>query len=117
MKIANYSKLKQMMDNDPYLFQGLTKDREVKFKKWLPNNMHIYNAFIKYANELKWRSNRTYYSARAIWERLRWETMLEDSTGDCKISDLNMPFVSWLSMEAEPDLKGMFKKRRTKAIV
>jgi len=102
------------MDNDPYLFDGLTKDREKKFKAWLPDNMHIYDAFIKFANELKWLNNRKYYSARAIWERLRWESMLQDTDSDCKISDLNMPFVSWLSMEAEPGLKGMFKKRRSK---
>lgn len=112
------------MDNDPLLFNGLTEDREVKFKEWLPENMHIYNAFIKYARELKWRYNRDYYSARAIWERLRWETMMEDSNPfnvdekskgpPPKISDLNMPFVSWLSMYAEPDLKGMFRKRKKK---
>lgn len=112
---TDYSKLKQVMDNDPLLFNGLTEEREVKFKEWLPENMHIYNAFIKYARELKWRNNRDYYSARAIWERLRWETMLEDSNGPPpKISDLNMPFVSWLSMYVEPDLKGMFRKRKKK---
>jgi len=112
---ASYSELKQVMDNDPCLFHGLTKEREVKFKNWLPGNMHIYNTFVHYATELKWGSNRNYYSARAIWERLRWETMLEDSDGPPpKISDLNMPFVSWLSMYAEPPLKGMFRTRKKK---
>lgn len=97
------------------LFGGLTEEREVKFKKWLPKNMHIYNAFIEYARELKWGNNREYYSARAIWERLRWDTMLQDTDGPPpKISDLNMPFVSWLSMSAEPDLEGMFRTRSKK---
>ena len=115
MSDTSYSELKQVMDNDPLLFDGLTEEREVRFKEWLPNNMHIYNAFIKYARELKWRNNRDYYSARAIWERLRWDTWIKDTDGPPpKISDLNMPFVSWLSMNAEPDLKGMFRTRRKK---
>ena len=110
-----YCDLKQIMDDDPYLFYGLTKEREVKFKEWLPNNMHIYVAFFQYATELKCNSNRDYYSARAIWERLRWDTWLQDSEGPPpKISDLNMPFVSWLAMEAEPHLRGMFRTRGKK---
>jgi len=115
-RLKGYPRLKHLMDYDPYLFDGLKKDREKKFKTWLPYNMHIYDAFVKFAYELNRLKNRRYYSARAIWERLRWETMLQDADtdSDCKISDLNMPFVSWLSMEAEPSLKGMFKKRRSK---
>ena len=112
MRSRSYFELKQVLDDNPYLFHGLTKEREVKFKGWLPNNMHIYNAFVQYAVQLKFISNRDYYSARAIWERLRWDTFHQDADGPPpKISDLNMPFVSWLSMEAEQDLRGMFRKR------
>tara|TARA_Y100000588_G_C14057662_1_gene839972 strand:+ start:304 stop:684 length:381 start_codon:yes stop_codon:yes gene_type:complete len=110
---CEYCDLKQLMDDDPYLFHGLTKEREIKFKEWLPNNMHIYDAFFRYATELRCHGHREYYSARAIWERLRWDTLLQDSGGPPpKISDLNMPFVSWLAMYAEPHLSGMFRKRR-----
>lgn len=101
------------MDQRPDLFDGLTYWREQKFKKWLPENMHIYAAFVRYAKQLKSAANRPYYSARAIWERLRWDTILEDRPdGTYKMSDLNMPFVAWLAMAAEPELRGMFKKRK-----
>jgi len=112
---GKYLRLKRIMDNDPHLFQGLTEEREARFKRWLPNNTHVYEAFVDYARELKHANLRQYYSARAIWERLRWDTMTHDTFGgDTKLSDVNMPFVSWLSMAAEIDLHGMFKKRKNR---
>lgn len=109
---GKYLRLKRVMDSDPFLFRGLTEERETRFKRWLPSNTHVYEAFVEYARELKYANRRNYYSARAIWERLRWDTMVHDKFGgDTKLSDVNMPFVSWLSMAAEPDLRGMFKKR------
>ena len=109
---GKYLRLKRVMDSDPFLFRGLTEERETRFKRWLPSNTHVYEAFVDYARELKYANRRNYYSARAIWERLRWDTMVHDKFGgDTKLSDVNMPFVSWLSMAAESDLRGMFKKR------
>lgn len=117
--MRTYQKLEQIMKADIYLFDGLTPYREVIFKKWLPQNMKIYNAFISFAKKLKFARDRKYYSARAIWERLRWESLMQDSPeGEFKMSDLNMPFVSWLAMRAEPELRGMFKvKTRKKAFL
>lgn len=110
--IRSYEELFKLMDNEPHLFDGLTFEREIKFKKWLPNNMHIYFAFVGYAKDLKKTKKRQYYSARAIWERLRWDSFMSDSPqGEFKMCDLSMPFISWLSMRAEPELNGMFKKR------
>ena len=109
---TTYQDLKGVMEEKPMLFDGLTGSREVKFKEWLPHNMNVYTAFVEYALELKYNARREYYSARAIWERLRWDTLIEDTDAEFKISDLNMPFVSWLSMEAEPEMESMFKKRK-----
>ena len=97
---GKYLRLKRVMDSDPFLFRGLTEERETRFKRWLPSNTHVYEAFVEYARELKYANRRNYYSARAIWERLRWDTMVHDKFGgDTKLSDVNMPFVSWLSMD------------------
>lgn len=113
---TTYAELNIIMLNNPDLFKGLTPEREIKFKEWLPDNMAVYHAFVKYAKELRNYQIRNYYSARAIWERLRWDTMVSDTGKLFKLSDLNMPFVSWLSMEAEPDLAGMFQKRKNKTL-
>tara|TARA_Y100001951_G_C11029957_1_gene124420 strand:- start:56 stop:421 length:366 start_codon:yes stop_codon:yes gene_type:complete len=104
------------MENNPNIFLGLDEDRELKFREWLPENMRVYNAFVNFALELKRNARRDYYSARAIWERLRWQSLIEDTDPDFKLSDSSMPFVSWLSMEAEPEMEDMFQKRLAKSM-
>lgn len=111
--MKNYVELQTIMEQNPTLFEGLTPARKVKFKEWLPNNMHIYQEFVRCAQKLRLLQNRYYYSARMIWEKIRWDTIMKDRPeGYFKMSDLNMPFVSWLAMAAEPELKGMFKQKR-----
>ena len=114
--MTTYQDLCGVMENNPNIFLGLDEDRELKFREWLPENMRVYNAFVNFALELKRNARRDYYSARAIWERLRWQSLIEDTDPDFKLSDSSMPFVSWLSMEAEPEMKGMFQKRLAKSV-
>ncbi len=114
--MTTYQDLCRVLENNPNIFLGLDKSRELKFREWLPENMRVYNAFVNFALELKRNTRRDYYSARAIWERLRWQSLVEDTDPDFKLSDSSMPFVSWLSMEAEPEMKGMFQKRLAKSM-
>ena len=114
--MTTYQDLCGVMENNPNIFLGLDKDRELKFREWLPENMRVYNAFVNFALELKRNARRDYYSARAIWERLRWQSLIEDTDPDFKLSDSSMPFVSWLSMEAEPEMEDMFQKRLAKSM-
>ena len=113
--MTTYEELNEIMLDNPCLFEGLNEDRQEKFKDWLPGNMNVYQAFVGYARQLKKSAKRDYYSARAIWERLRWESMTADTGIEYKINDLYMPFISWLSMAAEPDLAGMFQTRKKAA--
>ena len=107
-----YEDLRDIMDENPHLFDGLTPSKAEFFRKWLPNNMHIYKLFVKYATELKVYGHREYYSARAIWHRLRWESMVSDKPeAHLKISDHNSPYVARLVMVAEPQLKNMFRRK------
>ena len=110
--MRTYRELWKVMEWDLSIFDGLDKDNAIKFKRWLPDNMHIYNSFVAYAHQLKQANKREYYSARAIWERLRWDSMTtENDDGHFKINGNYAPFVSWLVMEMEPELEGMFRKR------
>tara|TARA_R100000656_G_C3937315_1_gene126026 strand:+ start:125 stop:520 length:396 start_codon:yes stop_codon:yes gene_type:complete len=114
--MTTYQDLCEVMKNNPNIFLGLDGGRELKFREWLPENMKVYNAFVSFALELKRNARRDYYSARAIWERLRWQSLIEDTDPDFKLSDSSMPFVSWLSMKAEPEMEDMFQKRLAKSM-
>lgn len=108
-----YVELQRIMGQNPYLFEGLCVKNEVAFREWLPRNMHIYIWFVGFATAMKVTRDRDYYSARMIWERIRWETMLrEKPEKEHKLSNNHAPFMAWLVMEAEPELAGMFQKKR-----
>lgn len=113
--MKTYEELKEIMDADPLLFNGLCPLNELAFKEWLPDNMHIYHKFVDAAMQLRTVRNRRYYSTRTIWEYIRWQTIMTDKTEQhYKLNNNTAPFVSWLVMKAEPGLDGMFVKRKKK---
>ena len=81
------------------------------FIAWFPLNMHVIEAFERYAIELKRNGNREYYSIKAILERLRWDSMLEDSALDYKLNNNHAACISRILMRLNPELDGMFQLR------
>jgi cyclophilin family peptidyl-prolyl cis-trans isomerase len=75
-------------------------------------NPQIYNMFVDFA--LQVASRREYYSAKNIFHRIRWETMIEESASQFKIDD------GWISHYARKfaseytDHKDLFKFRKRK---
>lgn len=61
--------------------------------KWTKENFNlhdeknpaIYELFVKFALEVAKR--RSYYSAKNIFHRMRWETMIEEKESEFKIDD------------------------------
>ena len=96
-----------VMDN-PKLFVGLNPNHREAFFRWIPKNVHVVSEFGKYARYLKDNGNRTYYSAYAIRERLRWDSMVSEVGTEYKISNNITPFVARLIMAIDPKLEGMF---------
>ena len=82
-----------------------------QFIEWFPLNMHVIEAFERYAIELKRNGNREYYSIKAILERLRWDSMLEDSAVDYKLNNNHAACISRILMRLNPELDGMFQLR------
>lgn len=82
-----------------------------QFIEWFPLNMHVIEAFERYAIELKRNGNREYYSIKAILERLRWDSMLEDSALDYKLNNNHAACISRILMRLNPELDGMFQLR------
>ncbi len=86
------------------MFIGLTIVKREKIKEALP----LFNRFIAEAFRVKGKG-RDYYSARTIVEVLRHHSVLEDGDKRFKICNDLTPWMSKLSMELFPDLKGFFK--------
>ena len=82
-----------------------------QFIEWFPLNMHVIEAFERYAIELKRNGNREYYSIKAILERLRWDSMLEDSALDYNLNNNHAACISRIIMRLNPELDGMFQLR------
>lgn len=112
--MKTYTELEIVMDSDPCLFDGLAPAGEHKFRVWLKDNMHIYRYFTGFAEDLKLRGAREYYSARIIWERIRWESIFAEQVRRgvvFKINNNYAPFMARLAMRSEPELEGMFQVR------
>ena len=78
------------------------------FNKHHTNNPEIYNLFVKFTKMAT--KHKKYYSAKAIFHRIRWETMVSGE-GDYKIDD------GWISHYARkfmydfPQHSGFFQTR------
>ena len=83
----------------------------VGFFLWLKSNQHIYRKFTQIAFAQK-RLGRKHYSARAIVQRMRWDTNIRQA-GDqtYKIDNVMTPGLARLAMRDEPELKGFFRCR------
>ena len=98
----------------PEILHGLRYKIINKFKDWYPDNMHIVNAFTDCADLLRVEGRREYYSARAIFEHLRWNTLFEDTDDKFKITDnVCAPLVRAV-MSVRPRFDGMFRLRGLK---
>ena len=98
----------------PDLLAGLLPKVQEDFMAWLPANTHVVSAFLRYARELKRTGKRDYYSAYAIRERLRWDSMVSEVGTEFKISNNMTPALARLVMAIDPSLDGMFKLKGEK---
>ena len=82
------------------------------FEEFHKNNPKIYILFIKFTNMVIERK-RKYYSAKAIFHRIRWETMMSSTThqllGDFKIDDGWISHYARKFMDDFPQHRGFFK--------
>ena len=112
MDNVKFPEIIRLIDSDPALFDGLDDSNRDAFIKWLPGNVHVVFAFGKYAKQLKRDGCRDYYSAYAIRERLRWDSMLSETGTEYKLNNNQTPFLARLIMRMDPALRGMFRVNR-----
>jgi hypothetical protein len=84
------------------------------FKKYHEENPDIYKMFCHYA--LKVAQKRKYYSAKAIFHRVRWETEFGDSNpqAEFKISDGWISHYARKFLSDHPEHNGFFKLKSRK---
>jgi len=89
----------------------MTKHLKEKFKEYDEENPKVYNLFVRFAKEVK-STGRRVYSAKAIFERIRWFVEVE-TTGDIFKVNNNYPaHYARKMMDEYPDFEGFFRVRR-----
>jgi hypothetical protein len=85
-----------------------------EFEDYHKQNPQVYAAFEKFTLQVI-GTGRKYFSARAIYERMRWYSLIEDNSVTFKISDHPMPFYARLFERNHPEHAGFFRKKRCEA--
>ena len=109
--MITYQQIAHLITFEPEILDEVKYRYRKDFIAWFPLNMHVIEAFERYAIELKRNGNREYYSIKAILERLRWDSMLEDSALDYKLNNNHAACISRILMRLNPELDGMFQLR------
>ena len=90
-------------------------DLPKRFAKWLKfhrNHPRVWNLFYHYAKEAK-LAGRKKFSARMIWERMRWYCEIE-SKEEYKLNDHYPPYYARLLMLWCEEFEGFFSIRDAK---
>ncbi len=90
---------------------GMTTD---EFWVYHAENPKVYQMFEVFTFQAI-NTGRKYFSARAIYERMRWQTYIEDNDVTFKISDHPMPFYARLFEKNNPEYSGFFRKHKCPA--
>ena len=83
-----------------------------RFEFFFENNPNVWKLFCKFADE-KWRvTNR--YSARAVFERVRWEMDFTVNTTDdtLKMNDHLITYYARMYIATHPKAEGFFELRK-----
>ena len=98
----------------PTIFDGLKQKVVDDFQNWYPHNMHVINAFEKEAVFLRVNGKREKYSCYTIREKLRWDSLLRESTEEYKLNNNYSPCIARILMFLNPHLNSMFFIRESK---
>jgi hypothetical protein len=95
------------------LFNLMRENRDLfsdDFVFWLPENMHIFQAFAIEATKIHSRGFK-HYSARTIIHVLRHHSAISELNGEWKINNNYSPYLARLFDLAYPHMAGMFEYR------
>lgn len=86
-----------------------------KFLDYLPDNLHVFEAFEREAMRVV-AKGYAHYSARTIIEVLRHHSALAEAGGPWKLNDWHTPYLARLFALTNPAHRGLFEFRVAKAL-
>ena len=112
-EMINKHNISEVLKDDETL-KGINMNQRTIFFNWYPNNIHIINEFEKITRFLHEKTFRKYYSARAIFEHMRWNSMISDNNMEFKLSDNVCSSVVRVVVKLFPEYKNMFRMKGIK---
>lgn len=100
------------------IVEVMTRNEELfcdEFIEWLPNNLHVWDAFVGEAMKVRNKGFR-HYSARTIIHVLRHHSAIQENGSEWKINDHHSPYLARLFDLMFPGLAGMWEYRETKKV-
>lgn len=85
----------------------------VRFDRFHANNPHVYRLLVDLAREWVRATGRTECGMRMLWERARWELSVTTDETCPTLNDHYPPYYARLIEYQEPDLRGVFERRRS----
>lgn len=98
------------------IYDLVTQNRDLfsdDFVDWLPENMHIYQAFVAEAIKVHNKGFK-HYSARTIIHVLRHHSAVSENGSQWKINDHHSPYLARLFDLVYPHKAGLFEYRSVK---
>ena len=77
------------------------------FAAWIPENMHVWDAFVEQAMKIRARGHQ-HYSSYTIVEFLRHHSAIEEVGSAWKINNNHRPYLPRLFDLCYPHMAGMF---------
>ncbi len=84
-----------------------------RWLEWHRSNPQVYELFKEFTFQAIRRGHRR-LSAWLVVNRIRWETAVETSGGDFKISNDFIAYYARLFMDENPDFRGFFRTKPLK---
>lgn len=98
----------QVMSDNKELFSD-------DFIGWLPENLHVWDAFVGEAAKVRSKGFK-HYSARTIIHVLRHHSAVAETGGEWKINNNHSPYLARLFDLMFPHYAGMWEYRETKKV-
>lgn len=99
----------------PEIAQANAGQLSQEFLAWLPENLHIWEAFVAEAFKVI-RAGYTHYSARTIIHFLRHHSALQERGGEWKVNNNWSPYLARLFDAVYPQHAGLWEYRETKSL-
>ena len=83
---------------------------EEKFEQYDKEHPYIYAGFVRYTMQVA--KKRDYFSAKAVFHRMRWDTAIGEAGADYKLNDGWISHYARKFMKDHPEYDGFFETRK-----